>query len=319
MPYFADVVLDYFDSGTGPLKGPYGFYDPNGDGFSDPGEPPVPSPTTVSAALHDEVDPAVNALSLPTGSYVTLGFQQGYAINGPGDDIFIRESGAAGDRANVFVSSKANPTAADFVLLGTAQDNITTAFDLTNIGFTDPVRAIRIVGLDNNGVSPGFDVVNVQALQVLTAAGDRVLTGSSGDDVITGGDGNDELTGAEGNDNLVGGDGNDRLLGDEGNDRLNGGNGNDFMDGGTGSDRFFCGRGKDTIVLERGLFDKDIIRDFQDSKDKLAIAPSIKFGKLSIQQQGNNTQIFLRNDLLAVLNNVDASQITRADFKVSAA
>lgn len=315
MAFFADVVLDYFDSGAGPLPGPYGFFDPNGDGFSSPGEPPVPSPTTITAALFDETAPAVNTLSLPTGSYVTLGFTQGFAVDGPGNDIFIRESGAAGDQANVFVSSKANPTEADFVLLGVAQDNVTTSLDLAKIGFSEPVRAIRIVGLDNRGVSPGFDVVNVQVLQVETAQGNRILNGSDEADNITGGNGNDELIGNGGNDTLVGANGNDRLFGGDGNDKINGGNGNDFMNGGAGSDRFFCGRGRDTVVLERELFDKDIIRDFRDGQDKLAISKAVKFGKLSIQERGNNTQIFLRNDLLAVINGVNADQITRADFK----
>jgi Ca2+-binding RTX toxin-like protein len=315
MAFFADVVLDYFDSGAGPIPGPYGFFDPDGDGFSGPDEPPVPSPTTTSAALFDETDPAVNTLSLPTGSYVTLGFTQGFAVDGPGNDIFIRESGAAGDRANVFVSSKANPTEADFVLLGVAQDNVTTSLDLAAIGFNEPVRTIRVVGLDNRGVSPGFDVVNVQVLQVETAQGNRILNGSDGNDNITGGNGNDELTGNDGNDTLVGANGNDNLSGGDGNDRLDGGNGNDFMNGGAGNDRFFCGRGRDTVVLERELFDKDIIRDFRDGQDKLAISKTIKFGKLSIQDRGNNTQIFLRNDLLAVINGISADQITRADFK----
>jgi Ca2+-binding RTX toxin-like protein len=315
MEFFADVVLGYFDSGVGPLPGPYGFFDPDGDGFSGPDEPPVPSPTTVNAALKDEVEPSVNALSLPTGSYVTLGFTQGFVTNGIGNDIFIRESGAAGDRANVFVSSKANPTEADFVLLGTAQDNVTTALDLASIGFTDPVRAIRIVGLDERGVSPGFDVVNVKALQVLTAVGDLILTGGVDNDTMTGGNGRDNLTGNDGNDKLVGLNGDDQLFGDNGNDRLEGGNGNDLMNGGAGSDRFLCGRGRDTVVLERELFDKDIILDFQDGKDKLGIAKTIKFGQLSMEQRGNNTQVFFRRDLLAIVRGVDAEQLTRADFK----
>lgn len=314
MAYFADVVLDYFDSGLGPIAGPYGFFDPNGDGFIDPGEPDVPSPTTVDVVLGDEPNPAVTALSLPTGSYVTVGFTQGFVIDGPGDDIFIRESGQAGDQANVFVSSKANPTDADFVLLGTAQDNVTTSLDLATIGFTDPVRAVRIVGLDNNGLSPGFDVVNVQVLQVLTAQGDRIITGGIENDNITGGIGNDQLIGNEGNDVLVGEDGNDQLLGGLGNDKLLGGNGRDWMDGDAGSDKFFCGKGKDTVVLEKELFDKDVIQEFQNGQDKLAIAKNIKFGKLSIEQSGNNTVINLRNDLLAVLKGVEAEQITRADF-----
>jgi hypothetical protein len=50
------------------------------------------------------------------------------------------------------------------VLLGIANDSVTTSFDLASIGFTDPVTAIRIVGLDSLGGSPGFDVVNIEVL-----------------------------------------------------------------------------------------------------------------------------------------------------------
>lgn len=313
--YFADVVLDYFDSGVGPLTGPYGFFDPNGNGFKEPGEPDVPSLTTVNAALKDELDPAVNTLSLPTGSYVTLGFTQGFVVDGPGDDIFIRESGRAGDQANVYVSSKANPTAADFVLLGIAQDNVTTALDLSAIGFTDPVRAIKIEGLDNRGLSPGFDVVNVEVLQVLTATGDRIITGTDDNDQITGGNGKDNLVGNAGNDLLIGGKGNDNLSGDDGNDRLEGGDGDDFMSGGLGNDRYFCGKGKDTVVIQKGFFDKDVIRDFQDGQDKLGIGRNIRFDRLTFEQRGNNTLIRLRNDELAVVVGVDVDQFSRADVR----
>jgi Ca2+-binding RTX toxin-like protein len=319
MAFFADVVLGYSNSGAGPIDNqPYGFFDPNGNGFVDAGEPPVPSPVTLDVVLGDDPEPSLSALSLPTGSFVTVGFTQGFIINGPGNDIFIRESGAAGDRANVFVSAKANPTSdADFVLLGVAQDDVTTALDLATIGFTDPVRSVKIVGLDNNGVSPGFDVVNVQVLQVLTAQGDRVLTGGAENDQITGGLGNDELIGNEGNDVLVGEGGNDKILGGAGNDRIVGGRGNDYMDGDSGNDRFFCGAGKDTVVLERERFDKDIIREFDANRDKLGLAKGVKFGQLSIEQRGKNTVIEFQNDQMAVLVGIKADQIGRTDFQVT--
>lgn len=43
---------------------------------------------------------------------------------------------------------------------------MTTAFDFAVIGYTDAVRAVKIVGLDVAGTpgAPGFDVANVQAL-----------------------------------------------------------------------------------------------------------------------------------------------------------
>jgi hypothetical protein len=131
---FADVVLDYFDSGTGPIPGPYGFIGSAGT-----------TPINLDAALgNDPNSSLVNTVTLPTGSYITLGFIDETIINGPGNDIFVREDGAAGDRANVFVSSNL----IDFTFLGVAQDNITTAFDLSSINYTETVRAVKIVGLN---------------------------------------------------------------------------------------------------------------------------------------------------------------------------
>ncbi|MFP5392827.1 MAG: PEP-CTERM sorting domain-containing protein [Gammaproteobacteria bacterium] len=151
---YADVVLDYFDSGAGPLAGPYGGTIGGGPGF--------PVSVSTNVVLGNDPGPTgfTDFLSLPTGSYVTVGFTDEIAVDGKGNDIFIQETGANGERANVYVSSDL----VHFVLLGVAADDVTTAFDLASIGFTDPVRAVRIVGLDSLGASPGFDVVNVQVL-----------------------------------------------------------------------------------------------------------------------------------------------------------
>ncbi|MEL7035117.1 MAG: PEP-CTERM sorting domain-containing protein [Cyanobacteria bacterium J06592_8] len=149
---FADVVLDYFNSGTGTFTEPYGGEFPGGIGF--------PVPVSTDVVLGDDPNPTVDFLSLPTGSFVTVGFTDETVIDGVGDDIFIQEVGEEGERANVFVSSDL----VNFTFLGEAVDDVTTAFDLATIGFTDPVQAVQIVGLDNLGGSPGFDVVNVQVL-----------------------------------------------------------------------------------------------------------------------------------------------------------
>jgi hypothetical protein len=149
---FADVVLNYVDSGAGPIAGPYGGL----SGISGPFPVAVP----LSVVLGSDVAGSENFLSLPTGSSITVGFIDEIVIDGVGNDIFIREIGASGERAEVYVS-KDNVT---FVLLGIANDSVTTSFDLASIGFTDAVTAIRIVGLDSLGGSPGFDIVNIQVL-----------------------------------------------------------------------------------------------------------------------------------------------------------
>lgn len=146
---YADVVLDYFDSGAGPIAGPYG------------GEFPGLFPVPVSTSVVLGPDGAVaDFLSLPTGSYVTVGFTDEFIFDGLGDDLFIGEAGVAGETANVFVSSD-NST---FVFLGVANDATVTAFDLASIGFVGNVTAVKIVGLDSLGGSPGFDVEFVQGL-----------------------------------------------------------------------------------------------------------------------------------------------------------
>lgn len=144
---FADVVLDYFDSGEGPLEGSYGANEAN--------KFPVPVNTEVILGSDE-----IGFLSLPTGSFVTVGFTDEVIIDGEGDDIFIPEVGAEGEQAEVFVSSDLE----NFTLLGVGNGGTTSVFDLGSIDFNEPVRAVKIVGLDNRGGSPGFDVVNVQGL-----------------------------------------------------------------------------------------------------------------------------------------------------------
>ena len=153
---FADVVLDYYDSGAGPLTGPYG-----GTWNGSSGSFPVSVSTDVVLG-NDPGYPGAYAdfLSLPTGSFVTVGFVDETIIDGPGNDIFISEVGSSGEAADVFVSSDL----INFTFLGTAYDDITTSFDLASIAFTSAVQAIKIVGLDSFGDSPGFDVINVEVL-----------------------------------------------------------------------------------------------------------------------------------------------------------
>jgi len=146
---YADIVLDYFNSGAGSFAGPYG--------GTFPGAFPVPIST--SAVLGPD-GAVVDFLSLPTGSYVTVGFLDEIVSDGVGNDIFIQEVGGNGEKANIFVSSDF----VNFAFLGLAIDNGVTSFDLASIGFTGQVKALKIVGLDAGGASPGFDVVNIQAL-----------------------------------------------------------------------------------------------------------------------------------------------------------
>jgi large repetitive protein len=107
-------------------------------------------------------------------------------------------------------------------------------------------------------------------------------------------------------DSLVGGEGNDTLYGGKGNDTLFGSLGNDSLIGGNGSDRFL-------ISANSG---SDIIFDFEDGIDSIALSRGLTFSQLSITQ--NNSTTFIRltatSEILAAISGVTANQISIADF-----
>jgi hypothetical protein len=147
---FADTVIEFFNSGAGPIDCcPYG----GGNGIT--------SPNIVPLSHATDGDPNT-FVSLPTASFLPLGFSTGFVFDGPGNDIFVGEIGNASERGNVFVSSNFG---GNFTFLGVANGNTTSNFDLASILFTGNVNAIKVVGLDNNGSSPGFDLTFIQGLE----------------------------------------------------------------------------------------------------------------------------------------------------------
>jgi RHS repeat-associated protein len=157
---YADVVLDFFDSGEGPIPGPYG---------SNIGTSEINIPVSADVVLGappdlpfiDGNDPNVDFISLPRNSFITVGFTDEIIIDAPGNDIFIRSlDDAAGEMAEISVSADG----VNFVVLDEIGEGGSAALDLANYGFTEPVTAIRIKGLDNRGAAPGFDLVSVEVL-----------------------------------------------------------------------------------------------------------------------------------------------------------
>jgi hypothetical protein len=115
-----------------------------------------------------------------------------------------------------------------------------------------------------------------------------------------------------------------KIFGGSENDTLVGGVGDDTLDGGTGKDIITTGSGLDEIYLRIGdggnaLSDADIITDFTDGSDILGLTTSLLFGDLTRTQgsgdYANDTIIKYGSEYLAILQNIDVSLLTEADFE----
>lgn len=120
----------------------------------------VPTRWLVGPPLSEE-----SAVTLPADWWLDLGFSGGLA-DGDGDDILLTETGKAGEQALLFVTDGADRE----YLLTRVEIEPVMRQELSHVGidFNDLVlpfvpRAIRVVGLDLGGQSPGFDLSCVVA------------------------------------------------------------------------------------------------------------------------------------------------------------
>lgn len=106
-----------------------------------------------------------SAVTLPADHWIDLGFS-GELVAAEGDDIVLVETGKAGEQALLFVTDGADreylltrvSVAADMT-----QELSRIGVDLDGLSLPFVPRAVRLVGLDWSGQSPGFDLCNVQA------------------------------------------------------------------------------------------------------------------------------------------------------------
>jgi pimeloyl-ACP methyl ester carboxylesterase len=143
----------------------------------------------------------------------------------------------------------------------------------------------------------------------------NAATGGAGDDTIIGSGGNDTLRGNRNNDSLSGDGGDDFLYGGRNNDYVNGGGGDDFIAGEFGSDVLIGGSGRDRFVLESGG-GADIIADFEDSQDLIALSRGLTFAQIRITQGdgGALISIPITGEIIATVTGISASSISRPDF-----
>ncbi|MGL5080149.1 MAG: spondin domain-containing protein [Microcoleaceae cyanobacterium] len=178
----------------------------------------------------------------------------------------------------------------------------------------------EVVGTDENETLQGGDGNDT----VAGGLGNDLVEGNDGNDLLRGDEnlrssspngGNDTLFGGAGNDSLGGKGGNDQLFGEEGNDQLFGDAGDDLIDGGLGIDRLFGGEGADQFVLAVGA-GRDSVRDFVVTEDVFLLSEGLAFEQLELSQGGNNVliQFAETNELLAVVSNLQVSDLTAANF-----
>ncbi len=115
----------------------------------------------------DPIDPKmvlgnnIYYVSIPKNSYIIVGFTDNEIIDYPGQpDIFISEEGCAKESGKILVSNDGK----EFTQLGIIRDCKQAKLDLADINFTEPVRFIKIIGMDSRGESPGFDLISVKGL-----------------------------------------------------------------------------------------------------------------------------------------------------------
>lgn len=284
------------------MKGPYG-----GTWDGSTGTFPVSVDTRVVLGSDGTVG---DFLSLPTDSFVIVGFKDEAIVNKAGDDIFIEECAGNGEKADIYVSSNGK----QFTKIGTAEGGELARFDLSDIGWNGLVTAIKIVGLNNAGGSPGYDVLNVSALNFQALKKDNDLEGTNRKDTILGRAGNDKLSGKGGN------------------DIVNGGTGNDVVRGGAGNDKLICGKGKDkafgnggsdTFVFHKNEGMRNTVVDFKNNKDKLDLK-SFKFKntKDALKHfsdaggKNDNKVVFEDSGTKVVIKGIDLNELNGPDLLI---
>jgi hypothetical protein len=107
----------------------------------------------------------VSAVTIPADHWMDLGFS-GRLVGGDGDDLLLVETGKAGEQALLFVTDGGDREyLLTKVVIETAmrQELSDVGVDLDGIALPFVPRAVRLVGLDMGGQSPGFDLGSVQA------------------------------------------------------------------------------------------------------------------------------------------------------------
>ncbi|MGJ3245306.1 MAG: hypothetical protein ACFE0I_04435 [Elainellaceae cyanobacterium] len=256
--------------------------EPSGGG----GAEPPPGPDTPD---DDDGSTIINIIRGANGSEVLIGSIDGDRIIGRnGSDVII---GGAGD--DILIGGGLGD-----ILRGGSGDDVLRGGKGTDLlkgaGGND-----RIIGGASADIMRG-------------GSGDDIHRGGGGNDIARCGRGNDVGRGGRGNDTLVGAAGNDLLVGGNGDDTLIGGSGDDILIGRRGEDVLIGGGGADVFVADgKGI---DTFQGFELGQDKIRLTAGLEFSSLTITQVGTSTLISTSETDVALLVNIDSSQLTSASF-----
>ena len=164
---YADVIIDSYYSGI--ISDYDDFY---GNESLDEGCQYIKVSPTVCLGNNQN-----SYVSLPTDSYIIVGFTDNFIINAPNQpDIFIDEIGAMEELADIFISSDFGN---NFTYFGENNGGLINELDLNDIGYQGIVNAIKIVGKDTKGCAPGFDVVRVFGLEGANCSNSAIVQSNS--------------------------------------------------------------------------------------------------------------------------------------------
>jgi Ca2+-binding RTX toxin-like protein len=237
--------------------------------------PPAPTQTTVSGSVGDD-----DLMATDSSELIDLGLGDDTVMALGGDDLI-----AAGDGNDVIMANTGN----DFIDASTGNDTVFAGKDNDTV--------IGGVGNDSVFGDIGDDYIN-------GGDGDDWLNGNQGDDTVLGGAGNDLMYGGKGDDILIGESGNDTLSGDMGNDTLVGTtplssapNEMDVLTGGDGADLFVLGDSSTDYYIAAGS--NAVITDFNPADDMIQLHGAVS--DYTLTTSGNNVNLLLNNDLIAVI------------------
>ena len=258
-------------------------------------------------------------------------------MDGSSSGSFIIDTQAGNDIVQGY-----QPINTDIVNLGTGDDRLHVVlsgdgtelkpnFDSLNLASFDGGSGSDWLIFEDNGINDGATLrlstggaINFENLGGSSA--DETLYGDAGNNIIAGGGfssletlsdgpvagGTDVVYAGAGDDTVYA---NGTLYGEAGSDTLYGGSGADVLDGGDGNDTLVGGDGSDTFILRATDSGYNTITDFT-TDDVLGLSGGIQLSNITVEIDGENTNIYSDGALLAILENFTETLTAGDDYVV---